>query len=603
MSQANRLEHTPQHNGAAAKIPKGTYSATPSMMFVEQAGTSRSGTPGSQQSTSPAPDQQHQPEYSLEQPLPLFQAVRRFPKVVMYCMGITLAVIGWGYDLAVVGAIPAVDPFLADYGSPSDATPGGELIVPAHWLSLWLALPPVASALGAVVAGWFGNRAGRRASLMLGCAVSSLAVAGIFSSNRLPTLDGRRALFTAAISLQGFSVGVIKTTCVTYVSENAPTALRGPAMGLFPTFTLVGQLIGAATVFTISRKADKGQGGAGYAAAFASQWAFAFLVFALACFAPESPAHLIRRATAGSAGVMVDELMEKKALASCTRLFAPAVDARAALRSIARTVEEEQKAAASRRGGGGAATYAACFRGPDLRRTLIVALASSTPSIFGLDLLSNASIFLKSVGMGSSTSLLFMMAGIVAGMAANLAGIWVVSRVGRRRLILTSLAFIAVCWGAMGVTGIWGPRSVKAGDGGGQGEAVGRLAWAAAACMMSALVAAGLGCWPASFAVAGETSSLQLRAPTQGVGGVATQAASTAMAVALPFVFGPDAAALGLKTGFVMCGVSVAGLALHWLFLPEMKDRTMAELDAMFEMKMPTREFRHWRESDERREE
>ncbi|KAL8393802.1 hypothetical protein RB595_003523 [Gaeumannomyces hyphopodioides] len=598
MSQTNGLELTPQHSGAAAKTPKGTASATPSMMFVEQAGTWRPGTPGSQHSTSPAPDRQQQPaEHSLEQPLPLLQAVRRFPKVVMYCMGITLAVIGWGYDLAVIGAIPAVDSFLADYGSHNDKKPG-ELIMPAYWLSLWLALPPLASALGAVVAGWFGNRAGRRACLMLGCAVSAIAVAGIFSSNRLPTLQGRRAVFTAAISVQGFSVGVIKTACITYVSENAPTALRGPAMGLFPTFTLVGQLIGAAVMFVVSKKAEKGRGA--YAAAFASQWAFSLLIFALACVAPESPAHLIRKGTAGDGGV-VDARLEERALASCARLFAPGVDPRAALRSIARTVEQE-RVAASRHGGSGAATYVACFRGPDLRRTLIVALASTTPTVFGLDLLSNASIFLKSVGMGSSASLLFVMAGIVAGMAANLAGIWTVSRVGRRRLILASLAFITLCWGVMGVVGIWAPRSVEAGGGGAAGGAVGKMTWAAAACMMSALVAAGLGCWPASFAVVGETSSLQLRAPTQGVGGVATQAASTAMAVMLPLVFNPDAAALGLKTGFVLCGVSAAGLALFWLFLPEMKDRTMAELDAMFELKLPTRDFRRWRGIDEMRE-
>lgn len=554
--------------------------------------------------------QQGQPaaEHSLEQPLPLLEAVRRFPKMTMYCLGITLSVIGWGYDLAIVGAIPGVDPFLVDYGSENDKKPG-ELIIPAYWLSLWLALPPLASALGAVLAGWFGNRAGRRACLMLGCAISAVAVAGIFSSHRLGTPHARRAMFTAAISVQGFSVGVIKTTCITYVSENAPTALRGPAMALFPTFNLIGQLIGLAVMFVLNKQKQNQRA---YVAAFASQWAFSLLPFALAWVTPESPAYLIRRGNTmgrdGGGGVM-DERMEKMALASCARLFAPGVEPRAALRSIQRTIEEEQSAAASK--DGAVAMYAACFRGPDLRRTLIVALASCMSSFFGLDLLSNASIFLKSAGMDSSTSLLFMMIGIVAGMAANMGGIWMVSRVGRRRLILVSLAFVAMCWGVMGVVGIWGPRSIKPpanqGDGG-QGrpaadEVAARLAWAAAACMMAAIVGAGLGCWPASYAVVGETSSLQLRAPTQGVAGVATQASSTAMAVALPLVFNPDAAALGLKTGFVPCGTSVVGLALFWFFLPEMKDRTMAELDAMFELRLPTRDFRRWKGADEMREE
>ena len=39
-------------------------------------------------------------------------------------------------------------------------------------------------------------------------------------------------------------------------------------------------------------------------------------------------------------------------------------------------------------------------------------------------------------------------------------------------------------------------------------------------------VVCGMGCWPASYAVMGETSSLRMRAKTQGVGGVVQQGSS-----------------------------------------------------------------------------
>ncbi|KAI8723009.1 MFS domain-containing protein [Fusarium sp. LHS14.1] len=489
----------------------------------------------------------------METQLPLGQAIKKDPKIAGYCLAMTIPIIGWGYDLLVVGAITGEDSFKADYGKLID----GEMTIPGNWLSLWMGLPPAGAAAGAMLGGWLQNRIGRKFSLMIGSIISAGAIACIFFSHLPPEPDTKRVVITVGLTFQGFTVGIIKTTCLTWVSENAPTALRGPAMALFPTFTLIGQLIGAIVVYAVNQMGSKN----GYLGAFGSQWILVLGPFTLSCLMPESPAHLIRTN------------QEERAIRSATRLFGPKMNPYSALEKIRETIEEEKATTAS-------VSYWACFKGSNLRRTMIVILANVIPALFGLELLSNATVFLQSIGMASGPSLLIMIGGIIAGMVANGIGFWLLSRTGRRSMTIVSMAIASLLWGVMGISGFWsGPA----------------LTWLAAGLMISVIVVCGLGCWPAGYAIMGETSSLQLRSLTHGIGSVASQAASITLAVLLPMLFSKDKAALGAKTAFVFCGLCIIGVVLAWLWIPEMKGRSMIELDHMFEMRLPTRKFKSFK--------
>lgn len=491
--------------------------------------------------------------HETEESLPLVKAVKRYPKVAAYCLGLSVAIIGWGYGLVVVGSVTAVDTFRRDFG----AVYKGQLIIPSVWLSLWLALPPAAAAVGSVVGGWLGDRIGRKFTLMVGSIVSAAAVAIIFFSRLTESKHGRQAMLTAGLTVQGFSVGLIKVTSVTYVSEITPKALRGPAMGLFPTFTLLGQLIGAIVVFLINDIENE----SGYLGAFGSIWVLALALFILSCFIPDTPARLIRKGA------------HERALVSSKRLYAPRVDPYKALEETVRTIREEESLEVG-------ITYISCFKGTNLRRTLLVIMANVLPAIFGLEFLSNGSYFTTVAGLPSSNALMLMIGGIIAGILANLSGIWVLSRWGRRRVMMVSMSVAGILWCVIGASGFW--RGLGA-------------AWLAGGLLIAIIVTCGMGCWPASYAVMGETSSLRLRSSTQGVGGVATQAASTTMAVILPYVFNPDAAALEMKTAFIFCGLCLVAVGVTWVVLPEMKDRSMQEIDRMFELRLPARQFKSWK--------
>lgn len=325
-----------------------------------------------------------------------------------------------------MGTVAALPHFQKDYGR----FLYGKWIIPATWLALWHAFGPIGSVIGGVSAGWFQDRVGRRWSLATGSLISAIGVAILYVSNLPADYDARRGVFLAGKTLQGLSTGFVLATIQTYISETVPIAMRGSALALCPTAILLGQLMGSVVVFTSSSR-DTSKA---YLIPIASQWPFSAVPFIMALLMPESPAHLIRR-----------DLMDAAWKAS-KRLYTN--DIAAEVYRLKASIEHERLLAAE-------ATYIACFRGSNLRRTGIVVFTGMIPMLFGLPLLSQASYFMQVVGMSASNSLIFLILGIALGLIGNGIGVWLMSRVGRRISTFTSLAITTVLWCAMGVAGCW----------------------------------------------------------------------------------------------------------------------------------------------------
>lgn len=112
--------------------------------------------------------------------------------------------------------------------------------------------------------------------------------------------------------------------------------------------------------------------------------------------------------------------------------------------------------------------------------------------------------------------------------------------------------------------------------------------------MISVIVVAGLSVWPASYTVSSEASALHLRGKAQGLGWLFASAAAAFFGFVLPWVYNPDNGDAKEKTAFVYGGLCAIGCVLAYFQIPEMKDRTPAEIDAMFDLKLPAREFSTW---------
>lgn len=411
--------------------------------------------------------------------------------------------------------------------------------------------------IGSIIGGQFQDRGGRRICLATGAFLSAIAVAICYVADRPDDITARRGVFFVGKLFQGLCLGILLCVVQTYMSEVLPVLLRGPIIAFLPIFTLLGQLIGSVVVYTSLELPSSDS----YRIPFVSQWPFSAVTFLLAAILPESPTWLVRRGR-------VD-----KAVKAQKRLERPCVDSEVIIEDLRISILAEEEAR-------GTSTYADCFRGMHLRRTLIVGLANCLPQLFGLQLLANASYFVQIVGMSSSNSLIFLILGIGLGLIANVGSLWALNGFGRRLLVLITLGVSFVLWLAMGIAGCF--------------EGV-VMIWYTSVTMMIVTMVCGLGIWPASHVIAAETSSLQLRAKTQGIGWFVSSVAQGVFAISLPYMYNLDAGNLKAKTGFVMAGFTAVGVVATWIWVPEMKGRSPMEIDRMFALRLKTRAFKNWK--------
>ncbi|KAG8629341.1 hypothetical protein KVT40_003206 [Elsinoe batatas] len=485
----------------------------------------------------------------------LWQASKRYPKVVLYGFGLTFGILLYGYDTAVVGNVSR------DFGSVLNGRP----LIPATWLALWKAVGPVGAMLGAAIAGLVQDKVGRRLSLVLGTIIVSAGVAICFTSNLPKDIVGRRTAFLVGKIVLGVGVGQIITTTQTFMSEIVPTRLRGPIMSLIPAFTLLGQLIGAVVIATqrYSRSSTA------YLIPLASQWAFAAGPLVVCAIMPESPIWLIRKG------------QTEKAMDAIGRLRKKDENVMLVYEEMCQTVVGGDHRSHQNNSGEDTRPpkFKDCFSLSEKRRTLVSLWAYTTPQLWGVTLLANSSYFVQMVGMDAANSLLFLVVGIVLGLLANLISIWLISKAGRRPLMLSTFSALTLLWLGMGISGFY------------QGTVV---IWYTAITMMVVITVAGLGVWPASYAVGAEVSSIRLRAKAQGLGWLTSSLWTGVFAMGLPYAYNPDAGDLKGKTGFIFTALSILGMVTTYFIVPEMKDRKPTEIDRMFELGLSARKFKSW---------
>lgn len=413
---------------------------------------------------------------------------------------------------------------------------------------------------GALIAGYVGDIIGRKKMLFASAALSASSVLIAYFSDTLPTADGRRGLFFLAKMCQGITIGALCATTQIYMSETVPGPLRASVLATFPIFQLAGQMIGSVVIQARMEIPGK----ISYRVGLATMWIFGIMPVILSIFLPESPAWLLRKGKLEKArrshARIEGTKFDPEAIVSFTRLQS----------AIAR--EEKEKS--------GIKEYLACFKPDNRRRTLIVCFANIVPELFGLTLIGGAPYFLQTVGVSHSQSNLFFMAGIIIALGGNLVSLWSLSKLGRRTLMFWSLLAVTTLWGVSAAIGTATKGTASQ--------------WSTAIGLILVTLSGSLGCWPTSYVVGAESSSLRLRAKTQGIGWFVSGAYSMAMGFTLPYIYNTDAANLGAKTGFVMMGFAAFGTIVTWFLVPEMKDRSQEELDRMFDLGLSARQFSKW---------
>ena len=160
---------------------------------------------------------------------------------------------------------------------------------------------------------------------------------------------------------------------------------------------------------------------------------------------PESPYYL----------VMKNHL--EKATASLKRLGNQPSQIAPLLEQIIRVNEEEKaRSAASKE-----TSFLECFRGTNWRRTRIILICNALSQVIGSAFMTNGPYFLVQAGMAASKIGMMIEIGIAFGIASSIITAYLMTKCGRRRLIIFGLALSTTLFTVMGIAGCF-PHSSAA---------------------------------------------------------------------------------------------------------------------------------------------
>ena len=305
------------------------------------------------------------------------------------------------------------------------------------WLSLWAASAPLGGVIGSIIAGWGQDRVGRRNTFVVASIFQAATITICYLADQVPGYHEKNAVYFVGKTIQGIAVGVLIPCAQVYVSETLPVQLRGSVLSLIVPFKMLGQLIAAVVI----RAEASNPNPSAYRIPIALQWVFSIIPLGLCLVLPESPIWLMRKGRWEAA---------EKAAASLDGK-AHANDPGSTYQRLRANVLLEAQELKHE-----GTTYIDIFRGSEnRRRTFIVAFAGMVPPLSGLPLLGHSSYFTQLLGMSAEDATTFFIGGVVAGLVANFVAFYLLSRTGRRPLLITGMAVVGFLYLTTGIAAIW----------------------------------------------------------------------------------------------------------------------------------------------------
>ncbi|XMA10340.1 hypothetical protein WAI453_003131 [Rhynchosporium graminicola] len=480
-----------------------------------------------------------------EHDLGVREAIRRYPRAIMWSVLVSTAIVMEGYDIVLIGSFFGLPSFTKKYGQFVDEASGYQISAP--WQAGLSNGTSIGTLIGSMANGYFVFKYGYRKTLLVSLC---LIVAFIFIPFFAPSLP---VLLLGQI-LCGIPWGVFATMAPAYASEVCPMALRGYLTVYVNLCWAFGQLIAAGVLSGFSEGTSQWS----YRIPFAIQWAWPLPLFAILFFAPESPYHHVRRGET------------EKAEASVRRLGSASHPSQTvALMIHTNELEKEIDAGTS---------YLDCFKGIDLRRTEIVCMAFIAQPFCGSAMGGTPTYFFLQAGLPTSISFKMSVGGLGLASVGTLISWKLLHAFGRRTLYLGGLAGLTAILWTVGFISVGAGKSTA----GYYAQATMMLLW---------LFIYYLTVGPICYAIIGEISSTRLRNKSISLSRSAYYIGQIICNVINPYMLNPTEGDWKGKTGFFWGGWAFAFFIWTWFRLPESKGRSFEELDLLFASNIKAKDF------------
>jgi sugar porter (SP) family MFS transporter len=451
----------------------------------------------------------------------------------------------FGYDTGTINGILAMRSFRNQFSTGYiDHSDGQRNVSPAQSSQI-VAILSAGTFVGALLAAPFGDKIGRRFSLIIAVAIFAFGVL-------LQTLAMHIPILIAGRFFAGLGVGVISVLVPLYQSEMAPKWIRGTLVCAYQFAITCGLLLAAiVNIFTEGMKTSNA-----FRIPLALQFVWAGVLLLGLLLLPETPRYLIKRKDhAGAAS-------------SLSRLRRLDITHPALIEELAE-IEANHEYELSL----GPSTYRDVFLGsPHLGRRILTGC--------GLQMLQQLSgcnfifyygtTFFGHIGI-QSPYIVALVTNIV-NVVSTIPGMILVESLGRRRLLIIGAGGMAVAQLLVASVGTALPDSYAA-----------NLVLIIFVCIYLFFFAASWG--PVVWVVTSEIYPLKIRAKSMSISTASNWLLNFAIAYGTPYMVnsGPGYANLQAKVFFVWGAFCVLSLIFVWCMVYETSKISLEQIDEMYE--------------------
>ncbi|KAH7400436.1 MFS transporter [Cadophora sp. MPI-SDFR-AT-0126] len=481
---------------------------------------------------------------SKDDDLGIWETVKQYKLITAVAMAGAFAASLDGYQISLNGGIVSNKGFIRQFAKP------GTKIIDGKYVSAWGGIQSAGQTIGQIFLQFATDKLGRKPALLI---LWVFLVASIFAES----FATHWSHWLVAKLFSGAGVGMLQATMPVYLSEIAPTQLKGFLINAYTFWFVIGQLLGSVALNRLNANNPYD-----FRDAIYTQWAMIGMMLLIFLLIPETPWWL--------AGKGKLEKAEKILLRYNGHV--KDYDVKEHINVMTATIAEERYTAERNSEEG----IWAIFRGRNLIRFFIAGWPKITQQFVGLTVFNTYATYFFQAAGNSNPFLVTVILGCVQILSMIVTST-LTDSIGRRPLTVYPYAVTVASVLSLGIVGCFDYKKQATSS---------LLVFFACLATFSTTGASAIG-----YAYAAEIPTQRLRAQTAGWALASSNMIGIMFSFCTPLMINGDAR-WGVKTGFFFAATGFISVIIAYFLLPEVARRTPAEIDEMFEKKINLRKFK-----------